>query len=42
MGVVWGDTVEQPVCPLRGPGIRSCLLGFLRVLNDRRHVRIQP
>lgn len=42
MGVVWGDTVEQPVCLLRGLGIRSCLLGLIRVLNSRRHVRIRP
>jgi hypothetical protein len=42
MGVVWGDTVEQPDCPLRGPGIGSFLMGFLRVLNSHRHVRIRP
>lgn len=42
MGVVWGDTMEQPVCPLRGLGIRSCLLGFVRVLNSRCHIRIRP
>jgi hypothetical protein len=42
MGVVWGDTMEQPVCPLRGLGIRSCLLDFLRALNSRLHTRMRP
>jgi hypothetical protein len=41
MGVVWGDATEQPVCPLRGLGIRSSLMGLLRVLNSR-HVRKRP
>jgi len=42
MGVVWGDTMEQPVCPLRGLGIRSCLQEFMRALNSRLRMRVRP
>jgi hypothetical protein len=41
MGVVWGDRMQQPVCPPRGLAIRSRLLDFSRMLNSRPHARIR-